>query len=147
MALPAFAWKMKRCSMFRNAIRTLLITNVIIFLVSPCAVLGAKHVYDYCRKATCTNKAVYGSMYCSEHVCRMDGCTEIGGYNGYCSKHKTWSSRKDKKPDSSTNKCMINGCTISRSRGYDYCLYHTCNKSGCHKQKMSGSVYCREHSK
>ena len=35
---------------------------------------------------------------------------------------KSWASKKNKKPDPSSNTCMINGCTMYRSRGYDYCL-------------------------
>ncbi len=133
--------------MFKKPRRTLLIMTVILSLVFPSTVLSATHVYDYCKEDTCTNKAVYGSKYCSEHVCRTEGCAEQGRYNGYCFKHKSWSSKKDKKPDSSTKICMVNGCTMFRSRGYEYCSYHTCNKTGCHNQKKSGSVYCIKHAK
>ncbi len=135
--------------MRHNYVRKLIVFAMMIFTCCyalACISYAATHLYSYCKETMCTNKTVYGSKYCSEHVCRMDGCKENGRYNGYCFKHKSWSSKRDKKPDSSYNACMINGCTMYRSRGYDYCSYHTCNKTGCHNQKTSGSSYCREHS-
>jgi hypothetical protein len=78
--------------------------------------------------------------------CQMQGCLERADNSGYCLKHKIWASKK-KKTDDASDECSVNGCTMYKTKDGDFCLYHTCNRSGCHKQKISGSVYCRKHAK
>ncbi len=122
----------------------------IVFISSialPVSIQASIHSYDYCKVAGCLNKAVYESKYCSDHVCKMAGCADRGDYKGYCFKHKSWAPKKNKTPDSSSKQCMVNGCTMYRGRGYNYCIMHTCSKSLCHNQRISGSVYCKEHAK
>lgn len=123
-----------------------LLTAIVLVMLNIHSVSAATHVYDYCKVGICNNKTVHGSKYCSEHKCQMQGCLERADNSGYCLKHKTWASKK-KKTDDASDECSVNGCTMYKTKDGDFCLYHTCNRSRCHKQKISGSVYCRKHAK
>lgn len=87
-----------------------------------------------CELSSCNNPKVTGSKYCSEHTCKVEGCTlSKSKYDNYCFIHQK------------EYVCAVEGCENEKVDGGDYCSEHTCEESGCYNKKEIGSNYCTEH--
>lgn len=115
-----------------------IVFGIIIFLLISIIVIIALINMNICN--VCDNKTVEGSNYCYYHKCRVDGCEFSKSRDDkYCFSHEkefvcAWEDLWSEK------------CNNDKIEGGDYCLTHTCDRSGCN-EKISKEGYntCLKH--
>ncbi len=47
--------------------------------------------------------------------------------------------------DQNINNCRVNGCSLDKLYGSDFCYKHTCEQKNCYNVKNENEKYCPDH--